>query len=53
VADAGGCVSVFRLHGPIVQPPEGEEAGRAFEFLGKHRAHTQVGAYTRPLFSST
>jgi WD40 repeat protein/Ca2+-binding EF-hand superfamily protein len=41
VADSGGCVSLFRLHGPIVEAAEGEEAHRAFEFLGKHRAHSQ------------
>lgn len=42
VADGGGCVSLFRLLGPVAAPPEGEEAPRAFEFLGKHRAHSRA-----------
>ena len=42
VADAGGCVGVFRLRGPVREPPEGTDPSRAFEFIGKHRAHEEV-----------
>jgi len=42
VADEGGCVGVFRLRGPVREPPEGTDPSRAFEFIGKHRAHEEV-----------
>ena len=42
VADAGGCVGIFRLCGPVREPKEGTDPSRAFEFIGKHRAHDHV-----------
>ena len=40
-ADAAGCVAIFKLHGPIVQPEsEEDEPERAFDFIGKYRAHS-------------
>ena len=40
-ADAGGCVAIFKLHGPIAAPAsEEEEPERAFDFIGKYKAHS-------------
>jgi WD40 repeat protein/Ca2+-binding EF-hand superfamily protein len=40
-SDKAGCVSLFRLLGPIVEPKDGRDSARAFDFVGKHLTHAE------------
>ena len=52
VADSGGCVSLFKLNGPIHAPVGEEEPARAFEFLGKYAAHSATSPVCGLAFQS-
>ena len=40
-ADKAGGVSLFQMLGPIHEPRDGADPSRAFDFVGKHRSHTE------------